>query len=317
MNKKGFEFSFGWLFAILVGSVIIFLAIYAAVRLISTERTVLDTETAQQLSTILTPIETGTELSRTVAPINFPSETRIYNNCTTDGNFGEQTIAVATSSGIGRKWQEPGINVKSYNKYIFSPEMMQGKQFYIFSKPFSMPFKVANVLFMWTDEYCFVNPTNEITDELTSLNLTRINITISLNNCNKNSKKVCFYTEEPACDIMVNPTLKSVLWRGKQPVFYEGSLIYGAIFAEPEVYECQVKRLMKRTSELAFLYNSKSEIISAKTGGCSSNLQEDLTSFATTSSGINNSRQLNDLYFNAELLKNENEQITTCRLWED
>lgn len=317
MNKRGFEFSFGWLFAVIVGAAIIFLAIYAAIKLISTERTVLDTEVAKQLETILTPVETGEETGKSAVPIKFPSETRVYNNCTSRGNFGEQTIAVATSSTIGGKWQEPGFNVKSYNKYIFSPGLMQGNQFYIFSKPFEMPFKVANIIFMWSEEYCFVNPSNDVGEEIITLNISKINITNSLNNCKKTSKKVCFYTEEPGCDIMVNPTIKSVTWRWKNPVYYEGSLIYGAIFAEPEVYECQVKRLMKRTSELAFLYDSKSKIISARTGGCSSNLQDLLESFASASSQINNSVQLADIYFSTEELRNENRNIANCRLWED
>jgi len=35
--------------------------------------------------------------------------------------------------------------------------------------------------------------------------------------------------------------------------------MYAAIFAEKEVYECQLKRIMKRVSSLATLYNKKSK----------------------------------------------------------
>jgi hypothetical protein len=111
--------------------------------------------------------------------------------------------------------------------------------------------------------------------------------------------------------------MKTVFKDGKT-VFYEDySLLYGAIFSEPEVYECQVKRLMKRASELALLYSSKSEIVAARAEGCSSNLQGDLGRFADVSAQINNSIDLEKLYFTSESLRNENSRITTCRLWED
>jgi hypothetical protein len=316
-NKRGFEFSFGWLFALLVGAVIIFLSIYATIKLVGTERTVQDTETAKQLEAILTPIETGTETAKSVTPIVFPSLTRVYNNCSIKGNFGEQRIAIATSSGIGEKWQEPGFEVASYNKYIFSPEIVEGKEVYVFSKPFSMPFKIANILFMWADKYCFVNPPTEIEEEIKSLNLRNINATPFLSACDKKSKKVCFYTEEPSCDVVVNPNMKSVAKKGKPTVFYEGPLLYGAILAEPTVYECQVKRLMKRAYELSLLYDAKSKGVAARTGGCSAELQADLARFATVSGEINNSAELTTIDTVAGSLKNENDKITTCRLWED
>lgn len=316
MNKKGFEFSFGWLFAIIVGAVIIFLAIYATVKLITSERVVQDTEIAKQLETILTPIETGSETGKAVKSIVFPTLTRVYNDCTTQGNFGEQKIAVATSSGIGKKWEEPGFESTSYNKYIFSPAVIEGKEIYVFSKPFSMPFKIASILFLWTDKYCFVNPPTEIEEEITSLNLKNINATLSIKDCEKNSMKVCFYTEEPACNISVDPTMKIVTKKGKS-VFYEGALIYGAIFSAPDVYECQVKRLMKRASELAGLYNAKSEEIVIRANGCSSNLQGELMNFAETSAKINNSAELGGLYSASESLGDANDKLTACKLWED
>lgn len=314
-NRKGLEFSFGWLFALVVGAAILFLAIYAAVKLVGTEKTAQETGAAKQLEIILTPVETGYEEGKAVAPIVFPSETRIYNECDGEGNFGEQSIRVSTSTNIGKTWQEEGLPIKSYNKYIFSSSMMQGIQLYAFSKPFDMPFKVANVLFLWTDKYCFINPTTEIEREVSSLGLKRINITSSLGECEKAAKKVCFISELEQCDVFVDPVNKMVRQKGKQEVFYEGSLIYGAILAEPEVYECQVKRLMKRTSELALLYRDKSEIIAAKANGCSSDLQGDLNSLAEMAKKAESSRDLPSIYVLAEQLGSAHEKITTCKLW--
>ena len=107
INKKGFEFSFGWLFAIIVGAVIIFLAIYATTNLIKTEREIQDTELGKQLGIILNPIETALETGK-ASKISFPLETRLYNDCSLQGTFGSQKISTATKSGIGEKWLAPG-----------------------------------------------------------------------------------------------------------------------------------------------------------------------------------------------------------------
>lgn len=317
-NKKGLEFSFGWLFALIVGAAILFIAIYAAVKLVGTERGAQETEAAKQLEVILTPVETGYEEGKSVPPIVFPTETRVYNNCSTTGNFGEQIIRVATSSTLGKSWQEEGLPLSSYNKYIFSESMMQGKEMYVFSKPFEMPFKIANLLFMWADKYCFVNPPNEVEKDVVSLNLRNINITSNVNDCNKKSKKVCFYSQEPSCDILVNPNYKNVVRSGKPAVFYEGALLYAAIFSEPELYECQVKRLMKRTSELALLYDAKSENVASRAAGCSSELQLGLRNLASLSAQINDSEELGrSINFVSQELKDKNRRITSCRIWED
>lgn len=315
MNKKGLEFSFGWLFALIVGAAILFLAIYATVKIISSERAVQETEAAKQLEIILIPVETGYEEGKSVAPIIFPTETRVYNNCSTAGNFGEQSIRIASSLNLGKTWQEEGVPVTSYNKYIFSPAVMQSKEIYVFSKPFEMPFKVANLLFMWSDKYCFIDPPAEIEKEVTSLVLKNINISDDINSCPKVSKKVCFVSDLDLCDVFVDPFQKTARQKGRKTVSYEDSLIYGAIFSEPEVYECQVNRLMKRTSELALLYNAKSESISARASGCSSDLQPNLKALASTTGQINKSEELRNIYFMAAELKNKNDRITDCKLW--
>lgn len=316
-NKKGFEFSFGWLFAMIVGAAILFLAIYAAVKLISTERTAQETETAKQLELILTPVETGYEEGKTVPAIVFPTETRVYNNCSLNGNFGEQSIKIATSSNLGKKWEEAGFPIVSYNKYIFSPSMMQGKEMYVFSKPIKMPFKIANLLFMWNEEYCFVNPPPEIEEEIVSLNLNKINLSDNVAKCNKKAKKVCFVSNIEQCDVVVNTLQNSVKHKDKKLVFYDEETIYGAIFSEPDLYECQITRLMRRTSNLALLYNAKSESLAARSNGCSSELQNDLKKFASITEDMNSSKELRNINLVINELETKNEQLAGCKLWVD
>lgn len=316
MNKKGIEFSFGWIFALIIGAAIIFLAVYAAVRLVGTEKPALSAELSKQLDIILTPIETGYESGKSVTPLAFPSETRIYNYCTLEGNFGAQKLIADASSGIGGKWQNVNTLIPSvsYNKYIFSASIVQGTKIMVFSKPFNMPFKVANLLFLYADKYCFVNPPSEIEKEVTSEMMQNINITDDLTKCPQQSKRVCFNTEEPKCNVIVNTEQKSVE-QNNSVVYYEGALIYGAILSPPDLYECQVARLMKRTSELALLYNEKSIYIAASNGECSSELQGYLQSFATMTAMTNSSIGLRDIFFTAEEIKSKNP--TKCPLWEE
>jgi hypothetical protein len=59
MNKQGIEMGFSWIFAIIVGVVILFLAIYTTTRIIGTSRYELDTETAKKISILIDPLETS------------------------------------------------------------------------------------------------------------------------------------------------------------------------------------------------------------------------------------------------------------------
>ena len=65
-SKKAFlQISFAWLFAIIVGMVILFLAIYASTKIIKTEQIALDVETAKEIGVLLNPLETGFETGKT------------------------------------------------------------------------------------------------------------------------------------------------------------------------------------------------------------------------------------------------------------
>src|SRR3989338_290632 len=308
LDKKGIEFSFAWIFAIIIGAVIIVLAIYATTSLVRTERNVQQTEIGKEFGILLSPIETSLEAAK-VAVITFPSDTRLINKCRLIGNFGAQEISVATKSRIGDPWQEAGVPSTFYNKYMFSSGTTEGRDFSVFAKPFNLPFKIADVIFVWSGEYCFVSPPTEIEEELNALKPKNINISTSVAECSKNSKKVCFLSS--GCDIDVSVTSKSVK-KGKQVVYYEDSLIYGAIFADPEIYECQVKRLMKRTAELSLLYAAKSDSLSPK--GCSSNLQADLTIYANLTNTLNISIEFRETTPIAYNLKERND-VLSCKLF--
>ena len=167
-NKKALEFNFSWIFAIIVGAVIIFLAIYATVNIVRTSRVESDTKIAAQLGIILNPVETNLEESKYVV-VKFPDETRVFNTCRNTGNFGRQIISASVKSRIGEEFQEPKVENFFFNKYIFSEKVEQGKELHVLAKPFEMPYKVADLIFASTKKYCFVNPPDEIKDEITDL----------------------------------------------------------------------------------------------------------------------------------------------------
>ena len=304
MNRKGFEFSFAWLFAILVGAVVIFLAIYATTSLIGSGRYETDTKIAAQLESILSPVGTNLEDSKFVR-IGFPDETRIYNRCSSIGIFGSQLISTSVRSGIGKEWLPPGGEIESKDKYVFSKSVLQGEEAYVFVKSFEMPYDVADIITIYSGEYCFINPGDEIEEEVMDLRLPGINISESLEKCKPESIKVCFSSFDRDCDKKVSQT-------DVDGLYYEEGLVYAAIFSDAEVYECQVRRLMKRTSELAEIYAKKSEFLAGK--GCSSNLAGDLGRYSSLLGEFENSGDLRVVKSNSEEIEDKNERLS-CELF--
>jgi hypothetical protein len=308
LNSRGLEFGFAWIFAIMVGAMVLFLAIYATTNFIQSSRFESDSKVAAQLGIILNPVETNLESGK-YSKIGFPDRTRVYNFCREAGNFGRQGIKTSVRSNIGKEWEDPGAESTFFNKYVFSNDIEEGEVMHVLVKGFEMPFKIGDLIFMSADSYCFVNPPSEIKNEVGDLGVENIDIveTGRASDCHSRSKSVCFGGGGSGCDISVQG--QSV--RKKDGVvFYEGALIYGAIFADSEIYECQVKRLMKRRAELAQLYASKTGFLSAQ--GCSSNLYDQLIGFGGIE--FESSRDLSRVAFSSEEIRRKNE-LLSCRLF--
>lgn len=314
-SKKGFEFSFAWFFALVVGSIIIFLAIYAAVKFGKTLPYKQDTELGKELGIILNPVETTLETGKTNL-ISLNEEIRIFNKCQTLGTFGIQEISTATRS-LNKEWQKPALPAKFHNKYIFSEKMIESDSYIVFAKPFEMPFKIADLIYLWPDKehYCFVNPPQAIEEEIEDLSIRNLNLTSSISECNKNAKKVCFNSK--ACDFEVSLDTSgfsgSIKKKNSNRVYFDSpAMLYAAIFSDPEIYECQVKRLAKRISELALLYNEKTLFLSSK--GCSSNLESELLEYSKKAFSINNSLEFRDIKFFSDNIRRTNNGLS-CKLF--
>ncbi len=322
-KKRGFQISFAWLFAIIVGAFILFLAIYGVTRLISLGQYEISTETSKEIGILLNPLETGFETGK-VTSLSLARETRIYNTCNADSFFGRQVISISQKN-FGR-WPEPSEGVSFRNKYIFSKRTAEGKDFYIFSKPFNFPFKVADLIYLIpvSEEYCFIDSPPEIEDEILDLEPKNIILESSIDSCSDKSLGVCFSPAGSAladCDIRVNYEAGYVDKSkssennedSKRVYFDDDSLMYAAIFSDSGVYECQVRRLMQRVEQLALLYKDKEILISQR--GCYSNLREELLLLGNSAGSVTGSEDINSYLINlANDIEQKNEN-SYCRLW--
>lgn len=274
--KKG-QFNFVWLFAIIVGGAILFLAVYGAVKTGDSARFQSDTEIAKSISVITDPLQAGFS-EGSFGRISFRQETRINNVCFS-GEFGKNDISVATRSDVGEEWSMPGGATSIHNKYIFSSTKNSGKDYYVFSKPFKFPYKVADLIFLIPDNYCFLNAPDEIADEILGLNVPNVEI----ENCTlANALNVCFGNGND-CDVIVYGVCRSgcdsvydegTVVKGSDDMKYVGNLMYAAIFSDKLIYDCNVERLMYRAGKIAEEFAEKADLMDAR--NCNTNMKPDL-----------------------------------------
>ena len=305
-NKKGYlQISFGWLFAIIVGIVIISLAIFFVTKMFKTEGTLQSAKTSKEIGILLNPLETSFESAITSSVI-FPEETRIYNTCDNFGYFGTQGIEIMQKSF--NKWAKTNLVVSFQNKYIFSERYSEGKKFYIFSKPFEFPFKVANLMYITSasTNYCFIDAPEDIEDEISDLKQPNLRLE---EECSEEDVKVCFGLN--TCEIEVDYDAKKVEKDNQAMYFETDALMYAAIFSDKATYECQLKRLMQRIEQLSLIYMNKANSLTTK--GCDPVLNSYLSGLIVSVSNLKGS---NELYTMNNIIDEINEKNRgNCRLW--
>ena len=309
MNKKAFiQISFAWLFAIIVGGIILFLAIFASTKIIQTEKTSLDAETAKEIGVLLNPLETGFETGKTNS-FTLAAETRIYNRCNNDGLFGRQIIRV--SQKLLGKWSDTEVDVGFSNKHLFSEEFVEGKKFLLFSKPFEFPFKINDLIYITSSKkkYCFIDPPEDIAEEIEDLN--QENLLVGDCSRQEGIVRICF--SDGACDITVDCGSRYVEKNGERMYFHTDSLMYGAIFSDKTVYDCQLKRVMQRASQLTLLYYDKAELVSREQ--CNTNLNQELLELSNLEESFVSSENLNNYIIGVVENIEKKNKIAECKLW--
>jgi len=199
MKRQGLEFSFSWIFAMIIGIAILALAIYGVSRFIVNEQAIQDAKTGKEIGILINPLETGFESFKTTT-MTFPVETRIYNKCSLNGFFGKQLIQISQKS-LG-EWTKTDLDVAFPNKYIYAEVPIEEKKFVLFSKPFNWPFKVADLIYMIPEDkyYCFEDAPEHIKEEVENLNIKNVRA----ENCSSSrGDKVCF-RGGGGCDILVS-----------------------------------------------------------------------------------------------------------------
>ena len=312
INKKGaLEFSFTWIFAIIAGMFILFLAIYGVTKFMNISETSKTTQTAVDIGMLTNPLESSFDSSQR-SMISTSAETRIYIGCTNNTFFGKQTIK--TSEKTYNKWSDTSASVSFPNKYIFANDYVEGKDFYLFSKPFEFPFKVADLIYLTSskDKYCFIDASRDIEEEIEDLIGGNASETenLFLEDCPSDSINVCFNGGKN-CDVEVYATYVE---KNGEKMYYEGdALMYAAIFSTKENYECQVSRLMKRISQLSDIYNDKSKFVLQNTG-CDSTLDGRLVQLTNLVKNIKGSENIDTISSLSEEIQNINKYLE-CKLW--
>lgn len=315
-EKKGFEMSFNWLFAFIAGGAILLLAIYGMSQIIKTGENLGQTEAAVAFTTLLDPLETGLA-SQKSEEIKLNKDTQIFLSCSYLDNrpFGKQTIAFSEKN-LNNEYGKKGNEIDIKNKYVFSENIIEGKNIYVFSIPFFLPFKIGDLIIISSKNYCFYQPPNEIKEEIENLNLGNIKISKDLKNCTE--VVVCFDSERQECGIKVFSS-DGNYYNGRvvkelQETRYREGLIYGAIFSSKEIYECNLKRIMNKLSELASLYSDKADTLNKK--GCGSDIKLDLGMLKNYATSVNSSKDLIDLDESVKKVESFNKGLMqACKLY--
>lgn len=314
-NKKAIEMGFNWLFAIIAGGFILFIAIFAAGRVITTGSSYGNTLTANNFVNIIETWEAGLATGLKPPELLFNTKTKLYFSCNEKDNlpFGMQRVS-SSEVGMDKKYTGRGEAIAIKNKYIFTENQLEGKTFYPFSFGFYMPFKIADIIVFSDRNYCFYDAPARFKEELTQLKMNNIVFPNKTSECD--GVKVCFSSGKE-CDISVSTQGKYVLKEGKK-LYYEGNLLYAAIFSSPEIYNCNINRIVAKFNQLSSIYLEKIDVIEAKK--CSSNVKNKLyqmkiMSDTFTSSGAGNIRNLFGLSDEIDSINNQAD--TGCKLYKN
>jgi hypothetical protein len=272
MKSKKSQAEFSWIFSLIIGAVILFLAIFAASKIFTTSEYLTETEIMRTFETLLNPFSSlGTIATLSLSKeIRMPYEAEMNISCSFDSQ--KFSIRKAEKNKFG-EWTS-AYTIK--NKYIFSEEISRGKKFQVFSKAFRLPWRVDDMIYIVSKSYCFIEAPDKISTELKIINSSSIKV-IDDPNSNEASRcdganvlNVCFKHETLPCNINVDYSHHSVSKPdGITYYFLDDASMYAAIFSSGENYDCNMKRLLSRIS-------LQTEILKTETGilsGCLMNSQ--------------------------------------------
>lgn len=320
-NKKA-VMEFSWIFAVIVGAIILFLAFYFVGTNLLSKHYEQATIEAQSLDIILNPFSQFGEIKELDSrPLSLPQKSTITFSCSepTTQSLGTNEITIISKT-------ERGIPRVVYDKYIFVEQQLETKKFQALSAPFEMPWRVAEIIILWPYDkaYCFINSPQFIKDSLGNESSTGLNISsIYFDNCPESSIRVCFARGTATgtnCDIRVSIQYSadlghkgSTLKQGSTFYFASDALMYASIFSDKKIYDCNLKRLASRLYSEASIYEEKTKALLQRGCSVSFNLVALKQASLELSSSVSESR-LNQLWQVANQLKQQN-NMASCSLF--
>ncbi len=260
-QKRG-QTEYAWLFSLIVGALIIFLAVFAAQKFKGTSTLQTQAEILREFDILLNPFSSvGSITTMTLSKaIELPSALQLNFSCNSADNYNEINVRSMVGRGWG-EWLRPGFRVR--DKYIFS-ELVEGRTMWVFAKPFEMPWRVDDLIYITDQSYCFDDPPSHIQREVEALKTNSIFVR-DREVCPPESVEVCFGARN--CDININYPL-GIVRKGDKSLFFAGdAMMYSAIFSGPELYECNSERLVGRIKTQIEINSEKARILKEK--GCS------------------------------------------------
>ncbi len=313
LKKKGM-IEFSWIFALIVGAVILFLAFYFIGTKFTEKEVLSSVQTEQSLDIIFNPFSSFGSLGATSSKVIELKKPEKFNFSCNSNNLGYNGILVSTEVSV-----KPRL---VYDKYLFTENFSQGKNFQIISKPFSMPWRVADLIYFFSkdDFYCFVgfsDAEEEFGDSGTGLNISNFQFespcpspSVVICNCNGCNQ------QKSGCNITVDFLDNVVIKSSGRSFFVDDATMYAAILSDPYIYNCNLKRLAKRIVYQTEVYMGKSSAVSSR---CSVGFN--LGSLKYDAEGLYSARNpgktrdnLANLKSSADILKNQN-MWAECKLF--
>ena len=267
-----------WIFVIIAGSIILLFSIGFGIKYIDLQKSKLNAEIARGIDSTVSGLKLGG---------NFKT-VKLNDNIHIDLDCDGFTI----NDEFNHKWSE---NV------IFSPDSIDSDELFVLTRKFTFPFSVENVIFIGYDDYkIFViedefskNIRDIIPEDFSNIEFVSINDIGNIDfNEFKHAKIVSFsrnniierYNDKVEI-VFVDPAeIGSLSYDNERYQFIGYTMIIGAIFASPKMYECQSKKLFSKVSIISDVYTNKARYLQ----DCCSNFR---CSYLDISSMLNNFKE--------------------------
>ncbi len=313
--KRG-EINFVTLFAIIAGIFILVSIIYGATKISDTKAYESNTKIAKQISVFLDPLQVGFATS-SKGLIDFNQNVKMKNICDNYTNAGMNKLSISTLNSK-KQFSDFSVPISIYDKYIFSHEEIEDSLIYTISRKFSYPYEVSDfiILIPSNTKYCFEDAPDKIIDSLSAFNLDNM----LFSNCKDDKDFIQICAGSSRCDVEVIGLCNDFscsskydfgyIRKNRDYFYYVDDLIYPAIFSDIENYNCNLERLIYKTSLVAELYSLKSYEMYKR--GCVSNI--DIDSWMDKTKKMKEITDIIGYYEDSLNLKSQN-KIAGCNLW--